>query len=64
MISNYGQAPDMPAEKIFERFYSNHQKNSSLGLGLSLAKKICELNQLNISYVYENGQHIFKIENI
>ncbi len=64
MISNYGQAPDMPAEKIFERFYSNHQKNSSLGLGLSLVKKICELNQLNISYVYESGQHIFKIESI
>lgn len=63
IISNYGQAADIAEEKIFERFYRNHKNKSSLGLGLSLVKKICELNQLNINYVYENGQHIFKIEN-
>jgi two-component system OmpR family sensor kinase len=64
MISNYGPSLDIPAEKIFERFYSNHQKKSSLGLGLSLVKKICELNQLKINYKFENRQHIFTIDNI
>jgi signal transduction histidine kinase len=61
-ISNYGPALDIPEEKLFERFYRNHQQQTSLGLGLSLVKKICELNDLRIEYRYREGQHIFTIQ--
>jgi len=63
-ISNYGPAPDIPEEKLFERFYRNHQQKTSLGLGLSLVKKICELNDLRIEYRYQDGQHIFTIKKL
>jgi len=64
LISNYGPPPSVPVEKMFERFYSGREKKSSLGLGLFLVKKICELNQLDINYRYKNGQHVFTIEKI
>lgn len=63
-ISNYGTTSDIPEEKLFERFYRNHKHQSSLGLGLSLVKKICELNDLRIEYRYQDGQHIFTIKKL
>lgn len=63
LISNYGQPLDIPSEKLFERFYRNQSQNASLGLGLSLVKKICDLNDLKISYDYKDGQHTFVIAN-
>ncbi len=61
-ISNYGPPLEMAPERLFERFYRNHHKNSSLGLGLSLVKKICELNDLRIDYRYQDGQHLFQVK--
>lgn len=61
-IRNYGPALDIPKDKLFERFYRNHQQQTSLGLGLSLVKKICELNGLWIEYHDRDGQHIFTIK--
>lgn len=62
-ISNYGEPLSVKPERIFERFYSSNTSSSSLGLGLSLVKRICDLNQLEVKYSYANGQHIFSIEN-
>ncbi len=61
-ITNYGPPLDVPEEKIFQRFYRNHNSKTSLGLGLSLVKKICELNGLAIHYSYREGQHVFRIK--
>lgn len=61
-ISNYGPAPNISGEKLFERFYRNRQQQTSLGLGLSLVKKICDLNGLSIEYQYRDRQHIFTIK--
>ncbi len=61
IISNYGSPLDFPVEKLFERFYHNNYKKSSIGLGLALVKKICEINNLNISYEYKENRHFFII---
>ncbi|HSH50915.1 MAG TPA: HAMP domain-containing sensor histidine kinase, partial [Bacteroidales bacterium] len=61
IVSNFGEKLTVHPDKIFERFYSSNSTKQSLGLGLSLAKKICDLNQLNILYDYKKGQHLFII---
>ncbi|MGH7497008.1 MAG: histidine kinase dimerization/phospho-acceptor domain-containing protein [bacterium] len=60
-ISNYGAPLETPGERLFERFYRNNLKKNSLGLGLSLVKKICELNDLRIDYRYQDDQHLFRV---
>jgi signal transduction histidine kinase len=60
-ISNYGAQLENGSERLFERFFRENGSQSSQGLGLSLVKKICELNNLIISYTYEDNQHIFTI---
>jgi len=59
---NRGEAPDFQPEQIFDRFRrGNGQK--TLGLGLSIVKKICQVSGLEISYEYKEGHHIFAITN-
>jgi len=60
-VSNYGPPLEEAPERLFERFYRKNGTQASQGLGLSLVKKICQLNNLNISYKYEYNQHIFTI---
>ncbi|MGE0076878.1 MAG: sensor histidine kinase [Bacteroidales bacterium] len=60
-ISNYGEPLNISHEKIYERFYTGNSSASSLGLGLSLVKKICDLNHLTIKYSYELNQHTFRV---
>jgi len=60
-VSNYGTTLEVPFEKLFERFYRINNTKASLGLGLSLIKKICELNQLSIDYKYTDGQHVISL---
>jgi signal transduction histidine kinase len=62
-ISNYGPELEEGSEKLFERFFRKNGTDSSQGLGLSLVKKICDLNNLIITYAYEDKQHIFTIKN-
>lgn len=61
-ISNYGKELNCSNERLFERFYSSDNSNQSLGLGLALVKKICDLNQLQIDYKYIDSQHTFSIQ--
>lgn len=61
ITSNYGEPLNVSPEKIYERFYTGNTSASSLGLGLSLVKKICDLNQLKIEYSFTDNQHIFRI---
>jgi signal transduction histidine kinase len=60
-VSNHGPPLDVSSDKLFERFYRKNDTRASQGLGLSLVKKICELNNLQITYKYENNQHIFTV---
>ena len=59
-ISNTGEEPDVSTEGFFNRFYSKNT-NESLGLGLSIVKKIIEYYQFKIEYIYSNGEHQISI---
>ena len=60
-IRNYGNALPFAEEKLFERFQRNNNSKKSLGLGLAIVRKICDLNNLDIQYRYTDKQHIFDI---
>jgi signal transduction histidine kinase len=60
-LSNYGSPLEEGHERLFERFFRENGTRTSQGLGLSLVKKICDLNNLTISYMYEDNQHLFTI---
>lgn len=60
-ISNTGEKLDLSDKNIFDRYTSVSKKSGSLGLGLSLIKKICELYGFKIIYEFENNLHIFRL---
>ncbi len=61
VFSNPGAQPNFESEQIFDRF-SRGRGQKTLGLGLAIAKKICQVSGLDISYAYEEGRHVFRIE--
>ncbi|MBN1541275.1 HAMP domain-containing histidine kinase [candidate division KSB1 bacterium] len=63
-VSNYGAPLSFPAEKLFERFSHHNGLRASLGLGLSLVKKVCEVSGIEIGYVYRDGQHVFSLSSV
>jgi len=60
-VSNFGKPLEKGHERLFERFFRENGTRTSQGLGLSLVKKICDLNKLTISYMYKDNQHFFTI---
>lgn len=61
-IINPGPPLSIPAERIFERFSKGTSNQASLGLGLAIARKICDTNDLSLSYGYYNALHHFTIK--
>lgn len=55
-ISNTGEEPLVPIEQFFTRFYSKNT-NESLGLGLSIIKKIIDYYHFKITYIFINSYH-------
>jgi len=62
LISNYGNPLPFDSSKIFNRFVGSNGAKSALGLGLALVKRICDLNQLTITYNFHNARHTFTIQ--
>lgn len=60
-ISNTGCPLTFPPEELFDRFRRNADKPNSLGLGLSIVRKICALNQIDIRYAYQQERHAFEL---
>lgn len=60
-ISNSGPVHNVPPEELFNRFVRGRQKEDSLGLGLSLVKKICELYRFEVNYISRDKLHIVKV---
>ena len=58
-INNTGNKLDVDGD-IFKRFVRSTNKES-LGIGLSIVKKICDFHSITISYFY-NNQHEFKLD--
>lgn len=61
IISNTGDIPKESTSVYFDRFYSQ-KPSQSLGLGLSIIKKIIDYYGYSISYNYENDQHKIVID--
>ncbi|TSA38178.1 MAG: sensor histidine kinase [Porphyromonadaceae bacterium] len=56
-IINTGPKHDIPADQLFNRFVRTQNTGDSLGLGLSLVKKICELYDFDVRYFNTDELH-------
>ncbi|MFH0867450.1 MAG: HAMP domain-containing sensor histidine kinase [Bacteroidota bacterium] len=61
-ISNTGSKHKIDAETLFNRFQKSSSSAESLGLGLSIVKKICEVYGFKLDYVYKNDMHCIKVD--
>lgn len=60
-VRNSGEPLKGDASRIFERFYKEDQSEISTGLGLSLVKMVSDVSGLQVSYRFENGNHVFSV---
>ena len=60
-VKNSGDA-SLDGNAIFERFYQGKRKEGSTGLGLSIAKAICDTCGLSLRYSFADGFHLFAVE--
>ena len=60
-IVNSGEKDITDAQRIFDRFYKENKHSNSLGLGLAIAKKICDYYAFTITYSFNSGKHRFEV---
>ena len=60
-ISNSGPALIKNPNEMFERFKKDQVSSESLGLGLSIVKRICERYEYTIKYDYSDSNHVIII---
>lgn len=59
-IANSGGSLSFSEKDIFKRFTRSNENKKSLGIGLSIVQRICDLYSFNIAYSYAD-EHQFKI---
>lgn len=62
IISNTGKPLKVDPEDLFERFKKADQTTSSIGLGLSIVKRIANQCMFGISYLHQNNLHTIEID--
>lgn len=62
IITNTAEKPKIDPEYFFTRFYKDFRDSESLGLGLTIAQKICELYKFLIINSFENNTYTIIIE--
>ncbi|MEQ8524340.1 HAMP domain-containing sensor histidine kinase [Gracilimonas sp.] len=60
-VSNTGNNLKVKPEQLFERFKKADPSSNSIGLGLSIIKRIADQNDMDITYVNENSWHHLEI---
>lgn len=61
-IINTSSISRLDQEKIYQRFYKNSKATESSGLGLAIAKQICDLLNFTLEYEFhEPNLHQFKV---
>lgn len=58
-ISNSGSEEALDGDAIFETFYKKGENTNSTGLGLAIAKAICNEYNFKINYQFAENQHFF-----
>jgi signal transduction histidine kinase len=61
VITNSGEDLTFPESDIFKRFSRSEHSKKSLGIGLSIVKKICDLYNFKINYQFCK-EHIFTLD--
>ncbi len=61
VISNTGRPLNTEPEEMFSRFKKADSSSNSIGLGLSIIKRIVDQNNYEISYSYNEGWHIITV---
>lgn len=61
-ISNSSNQPEIPKDKLFNRFSKSNQNQQGNGLGLAIVKKIVDQHQWKIAYSFSKQNHFFVIE--
>ncbi len=56
-ISNSGEVLQVSPTHLFKRFKRESTLDESLGLGLSIVKRICDLYEIEITYLHQHGLH-------
>ena len=56
-ISNSGEVLEVAPESLFKRFKRESTVEESLGLGLSIVKRICDLYEIEVTYLHQHGLH-------
>lgn len=62
-ITNPGASLKVAPENLFKRFRRESTQEESLGLGLSIVKKICEQSKLTIDYQFDQDIHCLTVSN-
>jgi signal transduction histidine kinase len=60
IISNTGKPVALDAQQVFQRFHKAPESEGS-GLGLTLARQICENYGLSLTYSYAQNMHTFTV---
>lgn len=61
LIQNTGLRPEIPTDQLFQRFKKSNQSDDSIGLGLSIVKRISEVSRFKINYTYDEPWHSIEI---
>lgn len=60
-VSNTSDEAALNPDRIFGRFYRPSEKTAGNGLGLAIAKAICDWHRWLIDYTYRDGIHSFTV---
>jgi signal transduction histidine kinase len=61
IIRNSPAGEEIPKDKLFQRFSKQSTNKQSWGLGLAIAKRICDINGWSLEYKFHNNEHVFEI---
>ena len=61
IIENTVEIPQNSPSLFFQRFKKNNQSSESLGLGLSIVKKICDISGFTITYDFDQESRVHRI---
>lgn len=56
-MANSGEVLKVPPETLFKRFQRQSDIEESLGLGLSIVKRICDFHGIDVQYKHHSGLH-------
>ncbi len=61
-IANLGKPSSLTPLQLFKRFKRDSEVEESLGLGLSIIQRICEVSDLEVEYQIVRNRHVFAIK--